>query len=303
MLLTFNRPEHVRKRAAELAALPTSVIEIFIVDNHSEIPAESVIDVADPRIRIIRTERNRGAVARNLAFREAAADVIVALDDDVFGLDAHGIAGIAAAMQDPKVGAVNFRIADPQTGRPMNWCHHYDVDTHWAKHFVTNEMSEGAVAIRRHCLLEVGLYPESFFISHEGPDLAFRLLNHGYAVIYNPDVLVCHEPAEQGRASWRRYYFDTRNVFWLAARNFPFWYGARKIFVQTGALFVYAVRDRHVWHWLRGMVHGMTGLGLALSQRQRPKPSTMRLVHEIEANRPPLAKQLRRRVFRRGVQI
>lgn len=303
MLLTFNRPEHVRKRATELAALPDSVVEIFVVDNHSEIPAESVIGVADPRIRIIRTEENRGAVARNLAFREATGDVVIALDDDVFGLDTAGIGAIRAAMHDPKVGAVNFRIANPETGAPMNWCHHYDVDTHWMTDFVTNEMSEGAVAIRLRCLQEVGLYPENFFISHEGPDLAFRLLNHGYKVLYDPAVLVYHEPAEQGRASWRRYYFDTRNMFWLAARNYPFWYGTRKILVQTGALFVYSVRDRHIRHWIRGMAHGIAGLRNAISERQRPKRSTMQLIREIEANRPPIAKLLRRRLFRRGVQI
>ena len=303
VVLTYNRPHLIPQRVRELSQLGPAVREIFIVDNDSQVPASSVCDGSDPRVRFIRTEQNLGAVARNRAFAVVTADIVVCLDDDVYGLDDAAVATLVAKFAQPDLGAVNFRVADGSTRGPINWCHHYDVDTHWRQAFVTNEITEGAVAFARIPLQAVGGYPESFFISHEGPDMAFRLLNRGYAVVYDPDVIVYHEPEQAGRVSWRRYYYDVRNLFWLAARNYPLLYALRKIVVQAGALLVYAIRDGYARYWLRGVLHGLRGLPSALRERERPKPATMRLIRQIEANRPPLAKLLRRRLFRKGVQI
>ncbi|WP_157994460.1 glycosyltransferase family 2 protein [Peristeroidobacter agariperforans] len=303
VLLTFNRPDHIRQRVREVCALGPLVGEILVVDNCSNVPAAEACDVADGRLRFIRTQENLGAVARNRAFEIASGEIIICLDDDVFGLTDGTLDHLLERFRDPSLGAVNFRVADPISQKPMNWCHHYDVDSCWQRSFVTNEISEGAVAFSRRALEQTGFYPESFFISHEGPDMAFRLLNQSFRVEYDPAVVVFHEPATEARVSWRRYYYDTRNVFWLVARNFPLFYGLRRLVRENGALFVYAVRDGYLRYWFKGCLHGIGGLGRAFRERRKPLPQTMRLIKHIDSHRPPLWKVIKRRVFRRGVQI
>lgn len=303
VLLTFNRPDHIKHRVREVSQLGSLVVEILVVDNYSKVPASEACDSIDARIKFIRTGQNLGAVARNRAFEIAKGAIIICLDDDVFGLTDSSLERLVAKFEDPKIGAVNFRVADPITQRPMNWCHHYDVERFWQARFVTNEISEGAVAFSRLALQQTGFYPETFFISHEGPDMAFRLLNQSYLVVYEPDVLVFHEPATEARVSWRRYYYDTRNVFWLVARNFPIMYGIRRIIRESGALFIYSIRDGFLRYWFKGCWHGITGLPRAFRERRRPLSQTMRIIREIDAHRPPLWKLIRTRLFRKGVQI
>lgn len=303
VLLTYNRPDHIKQRVREVSELGSLVREILVVDNCSKTPAAEVCDSSDSRLRFIRTEENLGAVARNRAFEVAAGDIIICLDDDVYGLTDASLQCLVAIFQDPKVGAVNFRVADPITHTAMNWCHHYDVEHYWRSRFLTNEISEGAVAFSRRALQATGFYPENFFISHEGPDMAFRLLNNSFSVLYESEVLVFHEPASEARVSWRRYYYDTRNLFWLVARNFPMIYGLKRIVREAGALFIYAIRDGYLSYWFKGCFHGIYGLRRAFRERRTPHSATMRLIRDIDSHRPPLWKVIKSRVFRKGVQI
>jgi len=101
------------------------------------------------------------------------------------------------------IGAVNFKVLEEGTGRVANWVHHRSVEAYADAEFDTYEITEGAVAFRRSILQRVGGYPATFFLSHEGPDLAFRIMNHGARVIYSPAVSVTHSFAPEGRPSWR----------------------------------------------------------------------------------------------------
>src|SRR5690606_9987181 len=116
--------------------------------------------------------------------------------------------------EDDEISAICFKVIDEESGEITNWSHHSDPDIFSDKTFDTYEISEGAVAFRRKIFEEVGLYPIEFFISHEGPDLAFRILNSNHRIIYFPGVDVVHAHAVEGRANWRRYYYDTRNSIW-----------------------------------------------------------------------------------------
>lgn len=291
--LTFNRNHLLKRLLAELEVFARDGAQIIIVDNASNVPAETITR-QHPGVTLIRAPRNLGAAGRNLGFDAATGDVIICLDDDVYGLSRDALEQLDEIFTDSRIGAVNFRVLEEGTGRVVNWVHHRRVEEFSRAVFETYEITEGAVAFRRSILQRVGGYPEAFFLSHEGPDLAFRIMNQGAHVIYSPAVGVTHSFAPEGRTSWRNYYYDTRNTLWLAARNLPVGYGFRIVLRQTLAMLLYSVRDGYLKWWFKGIWDGVRGLRTAWGERRVLSYETMRRIREIDSFRPPLLYLLRR---------
>lgn len=302
-ILTYNRQSLVNALVRELQSLAGCISEIVVVDNCSTPPVQLSADLHEVPARVIRLDSNIGAAGRNDGILSCRSDIVITLDDDICGLTVEIVRQLLHRFEDRSVAAVCFKVLDAQTRKQINWCHRQDIDTHADDTFITCEISEGAVAFRREDVVRVGMYPLSFFISHEGPDLAFRLLNNGLKVIYEPQIAVLHSTDPAGRATWRRYYFDTRNVFWVAARNFPLSLGVRRVFVQVGAMFVYSLRDGFLKYWLKGVLDGLGGLGRALTQREAPRRETVALIREIDRQRPSVRKMIARRLGQRTVRI
>ncbi len=295
VVLTFNRNALLQRLLRELTLLDRPS-EIIVVDNASSVPASEVAE-SFPKVKVIRAPYNLGAAGRNLGFNEAKGDIVLCLDDDVYGISPDAFAHLDDLFSDESTAAVNFKVLEEGTGHIVNWVHHRTIEGHANTQFDTYEITEGAVAIRRDLLCRLGGYAPEFFISHEGPDLAFRIMNTGARVIYSPAVSVTHGFAAEGRTSWRNYYYDTRNTFWMAARSLPLVYGARITVRQTLAMFVYSIRDGYLKWWFRGVVHGLSGLRTALGQRTVLRPEAMGRVREIDRFRPSLFYILKRRLL------
>jgi len=302
VILTFDRPDALRLVLGDLAKLATPGLEVIVVDNCPEKPATAVIGEF-PFVKLVSATKNLGAEGRNLGLEVAQAEIIVCLDDDVSGLTDAGLAALDPVFQDPAIGAVNFKVIEYGTWELTNWVHHCDADPYSERVFDTYEITEGAVAFRRSALKKSGLYPEGFFLSHEGPDLAFRIIDAGYRVIYSPATQVIHAYSPRGRTAWRNYYFDTRNTLWMVVRNLPFWYGLRTLLRQTLAMMVYAVRDRFFLWWLRGLWDSIRGLPERFRQRKKISRSAMRYIKLIDSNRPGLVTLIRRRLFQTRIKL
>ncbi len=302
VILTFNRGPLVKDLVQSIVEIDYSPLEIIVVDNCSSVPANEYLASFGSAITLIVTESNLGATGRNVGMAAASGEVVITLDDDIYGLDGDGIRHILNAMADPVVGAVCFKVLDVK-GQITNWCHHYNKDRYAEMVFITNEITEGAAAFKRAVLEITGLYPSSFFISHEGPDLAYRIMNEGYNVIYYPLVSVQHHHAEEGRANWRRYYYDTRNLLWLSARNYSLKYMVKWVPIGIGAMLIYAVRDGYLKYWTRGVFDGVMGLKQALHERKPPTKRTLAIIQEIERHRQGFWKTVRQRIFNKGVRI
>ena len=249
-------------------------------------------------------QRTWAPQTRNLGLKNAMGDVVITLDDDVVGVNDQAITRLLEYFdRNPRLGAVNFKVIDHLHGEICNWVHHYPVEEYGDREFSTYEITEGAAAFWREAVARVGYYPDAFFISHEGPDLALRLLNAGYEVIYSPRVVVVHCHAASGRRSWYNYYFDTRNQFWLAARNFSLPHGLRYLCRGLSAMLAYSLRDGFLRYWLRGVIDGLQGLPAAGRQRSVVSREVMALVREIDRNRPGILYYVRTRLFKRTVRL
>jgi GT2 family glycosyltransferase len=298
-ILTFNRCSLLRDLLAELKGLKYVPLEIVVVDNHSEDMTQTMMKQNFPSVTYIRTERNIGAAGRNLGMQGSTGDVIVTLDDDVTGLTDAALHSLARQFgEDPKLGAVNFRIMNGE-GRTCNWVHHCREEEFFDKTFLTYEITEGAVAFRKDALRLSGYYPDTFFLSHEGPDLAFRILDRGFKVIYTGDITVQHSFAQESREPWRNYYYDTRNQLWLAARHFPLSYGVTYLARGLLSMLMYSLRDGYFVYWLRAIADGLRGLRRALNERKVLTNATMNTVREIDSQRPSIFYLIKHRFIAR----
>lgn len=303
-ILTYNRSTILRKLLTDLDHLGSRNIERIVVDNNSSDDTCDVVRTNFVNVRYIRTTKNIGAAARNLGLKAARGEIVVCLDDDVFGIsDVELKVLVNLFKKREKLGAVNFRILDHETYNICNWVHHRDPDLWCDKEFLTYEITEGAVAFRKSALRESGFYPDYFFLSHEGPDLALRLIDRGYEVIYSPAVTVIHCHSCLGRQSWLNYYYDTRNQFWLAVRNFPLSYAICYLMRGLLSMAFYSMRDGYFTYFLRAVWDALRKLKRPLKERVVLSENAMLIIREIDKKRPGIGYYFRNRILRDSVRL
>jgi len=304
VILTFNRSELLDSLLTSLQEISYRELEVIVVDNHSEDDTEKIVTDKHPGYVFIKTDQNIGVGARNVGLQRARGDIVICLDDDVFGIDDRAIAILVEKFNhDPQIGAINFKVLDFSTGEICNWIHHCKKEEYSDRFFKTYEITEGAVAFQKKALVAAGFYPEYFFISHEGPDLAFRLMDKGFDVVYMGDVAVRHRHSNLGRKSWFSYYYNTRNQFWLAARNFPLLYALKYLFRGQLSTLIYSIRDGFFTYWLKAVKDGILGLPRALADRKVVSECTKNVIREIDDMKPSLCYMLKERMFRKGMRL
>jgi GT2 family glycosyltransferase len=304
VVLTYNRKDVLAELLGELSRLDGRDTEVVVVDNCSTDGTEELVRDRFPSFRIVRTPCNQGAVGRNWGMAVAGGTFVVTIDDDILGLDAGALEAMAAFFTGrPRAGAICFRVLDHYTGGVCNWCHPRDPEKFSQLSFETNEITEGAVVFRKDVLDQVGLYPDEFFISHEGADLAARIIDRGYEIHYSPEITVSHKYAQNARPGWRRYYYDARNDFWLAFRNY------RPLFIVTHLLrrlpvtFLYALRDGFLAWWVQAVKDGILHLPRLMKQRRPIARETHAKLRHLNSYKPGLSWYLKRRLFVRRVKI
>lgn len=216
-----NRPDELRALLDSVAKQDGDRIEAVVVGNGAPVP-----DVP-AGVRTVELPENLGIPGgRNVgieAFGPSGADVDVLLfldDDGLLPLTDTAELCRQAFEQDPKLGIISFRIADPDTGVTQR--------RHVPRLRAADPMRSsrvttflgGANAVRTRVLAEVGGLPGDFFYAHEETDLAWRALDAGWMIDYRADMVLHHPTTAPSRhAVYHR--MVARNRVWLARRNLP----------------------------------------------------------------------------------
>ncbi|WP_026118374.1 glycosyltransferase family 2 protein [Nocardiopsis salina] len=217
VLLTMGtRPAELRRAITSVFEQEGADVEVVVVSNGAELPE------LPEGVRTVPLPENVGIPAgRNEGVRAAEGDIVLFLDDDGWyrstDLARHVRERFAS---DPSLGAISFRIADPDGGP--------DQRRHVPRLRVGNprESSEvttflgGASAIRRTAFEAGGGLPGDFFYAHEETDLAWRIIDAGYRIEYDADAVMYH-PAVAPTRHADFYRLNARNRVWLARRNLP----------------------------------------------------------------------------------
>lgn len=222
-----NRPDELKALLDSVARQDGAPVEVVVVGQGVQLPG-----LADPAagVRTVELPENLGIPGgRNVgieAFRTAGAsgfgvDVLLFLDDDGL-LERTDTAELCrqAFTEDPELGIVSFRIADPQSGETQR--------RHVPRLRASDPMRSsrvttflgGANAVRTKVFEQVGDLPGQFFYAHEETDLAWRALDAGWLIDYRADMVLLHPATAPSRhAVYHR--MVARNRVWLARRNLP----------------------------------------------------------------------------------
>ncbi len=304
VVLTYNRKEVLGELLQQLQLIKGQDVEVVVVDNCSTDGTEEFVRANYPAFTVVRTPVNMGAVGRNKGMAVARGRYVITIDDDILDLDAAAIEAIGCMFAgEPRIGALCFRVIDHYSGLVCNWCHPKDPQLYADSTFETNEITEGAAAFRKDVLDQAGLYPDDFFISHEGADLAARIIDRGYQIHYVPSVTVSHKYAQNARPGWRRYYYDTRNDFWLAIRNYSPLFILLHLLRRLPVTFVYAVRDGFLPYWVKAVRDALLHVPEMMKQRHPISRETHLKLRLLNREKPGLGFYLKRRLFARRVKL
>jgi glycosyltransferase involved in cell wall biosynthesis len=210
----YNASTTVAQAVASVLAQSVEDLEVIVVDDGSSEPiAAALAEIDDRRLRILRTDVNRGvSAARNTALTMARAPLIAQLDaDDFWRLD-H-LEGVLPALEDPTVGLVytNAEIVgsplvdraiatrEPGDGLP-DWLSDrslHPVDE-LARLYRVNPIPSPAAVMRTAAVRAVGGYP-LWLTSGEEYYLYIKLRRAGWRFAYVDRASAVYRWPQPGR--------------------------------------------------------------------------------------------------------
>jgi GT2 family glycosyltransferase len=267
--------------------------EILVVDNAADKELRVWLKERFPGVKYLAAHYNGGCEGRNIALRVARAEVVINVDDDVELLGTNCINRVSEAFAaDRALACLNFKILDPEFNvRERDWCHPRPISDA-SLQFETYFILEGHSALRREAALKVGGYSSKFFLYHEGLDLALRLIDDGFRVVYTPDVSVIHHVAPDAERASRFYYCSVRNGIWIAYQYLPFVSAVADVLEHVAKTTFFAARAGHIRAHLRGCVDAIRGLS---TMERRPfHEKTRERLKAIRSKRPSLFTRVHR---------
>lgn len=298
IILYYKRLEHIEETIRSVTQQRYLKREIIVVDNHSEDELKPRLEPFGSSLKLIELPENRGATGgRNAGIGAARGDILVFLDDDMSLRSVSALDNVVKYFQRcSDIHVLAFRVCDPDTGelRLREWCH----PRHWKEfsesEFETHWFCEGACGFRRTVFDRCGLYYEPLFYGAEGHDLAVRLLDAGFRILYCPVIEAGHRAAKQGRTSDRQYFYFTRHFVWMAYKDYPLVAGVKFLLPKLLMMFYFAIRSGAYMPYAKGLWHGIVGLPAIRKDRTPVSKATLGYWSHLEKFRPGLFVRLAR---------
>ena len=295
LVVTFNRPSDLLDLLQSVADQEgkTDVLEeMLILDNGSSADYTQCWDFvrrhSELPITVLRSEGNIGAAAgKNLLMREARGDVFLVVDDDVVFSTSRDLVPLASVFdkdffREANAGIVQLRVVHHDTKEPQRSAYPKKRREPSASDtsFLTSFFAGCATLMRKEALDVVGLYPEEFAIYMEEYDLAYRVIDAGYSIGYDPSVTIEHKESRSGRlrdhTKLRLQWVNKSVVAW---RYLPVRY-----FVTTALMWSleYVRRGRgHPGDYVRGW---RDVLRIPFVERRRPiSPDALAYLRKVDA--------------------
>ena len=242
VVLNFNGGELVvRAVASILESTTTATLDVVVVDNASTDGSAEQVEARFPTVRVVRSPRNTGFPANNLALRDLAdVDFVALVNPDAF-VEPDWLDPLVAALRDdPQLGAacplLLFADRDAAGYAVINSAGCEILHNGYARDRAMGTVfdpatisstdvfawSGGAVLLRPAYLDDVGLFDERFFLYYEDIDLSWRGRSRGWRYRLVPQSIVHHQhSATVGVGSPTHRYFTERNRLLTIMKNAP----------------------------------------------------------------------------------
>jgi GT2 family glycosyltransferase len=269
MILTRNRLDALRACVRSILDQLYRDFEIVILDdasNDTDTAANIAQEFADPRIRPFHTASSVGvAGGRNFLMDVARGEFLVSIDDDAVFVNRDALDIVCRSFDhEPAVGILAFKIMNVLGGqrRPLVPLSQFAITRNpniVSQRALVSSFRGGGHAIRKRVIQQSGCYRGDMIFGEEEMDLAYRVIQSGTHIVYEPSIEVDHFPlpsevnGRRGRGPARtELFYHVRNRAYLAYRYLP----SKYLFPYVGiwaARYAWAsIRQRQVTDFVRG---------------------------------------------------
>ncbi|HEX5568173.1 MAG TPA: glycosyltransferase [Streptomyces sp.] len=245
VVITHNRRGELLRTLGRLAELPERP-PVFVVDNASADGTAEAVARTHPWVRLLRAERNLGAVGRNVAVERVTTPYVAFCDDDSWWepgslraaadlLDVRpGLAGVTARIVVEPDGTEDPIVAELRDS-PLS-------GPAWLPGPALGSFLAAATVLRTDAFRAVGGFSPRLWLGGEEELLATDLATRGWWLAYAEELTVHHAPSAVRDATGRRE-DGLRNTLWFTWLRRPLsaalrrtWYLARTVPRDTASL-------------------------------------------------------------------
>jgi glycosyltransferase involved in cell wall biosynthesis len=212
---TKNRSEQLRETICSVLD-QTVKCQIIVVDDASTDDTQQMVLVNFPEVRFEKNKESRGpAASRNRGAVLASGEILITLDDDCVLCRNDAVAICLQWFDSPEIAAVTLPFVNLRQDNILR-----TAAPEPDQAYATVEYFGGMIAFRRSEFLLSGGYRAEYFMHHEEPDLAIRMLERGRLIRNGNVVLVSHSesPTRDRTSLWR---LGARNAILYALFNVP----------------------------------------------------------------------------------
>jgi GT2 family glycosyltransferase len=281
----YNRKDHVLEALQSVYEQQFHNFEVIVVDDNSSDGSVNAIRKRYPQILVVAQHENKGpAVARNIGIRKAHGSIIVGIDSDVVLQDKQTLARIASQFaKSPGISCIALRILNYYDHKDdaKTWWHPFPIADYAGQMFYTDYFSGSGYAFQRVVFEQAGYYPEELFMHGEENDLALRILDSGFDILYCPFIKVLHKASRQSRVNTIPFYYKRRNQIWVVAKYYPFLRGLKYIVPRLGRTFVQALLGGQLALYCKALFDSVRKLPVILKTRKPLSKYTWRRIDLI----------------------
>lgn len=280
IIITYNRPQDMLDLARNISALEGAeeLLEEVVVLNNASTEDYSAVEAymrSETRIpfRYIASTVNLGVSrGRNRGIHESRAPFIIMLDDDAELQGTDSLKNLLPLFEAPCLGrpvaVVSFKVLYHGTGEMQrNAFPHKRLEKYIGRSsFATSYYAGGAHAVRRDAMERAGLYPEDFFYGMEEYDMAYRLIDAGYSIMYSDRIVMLHKESPKGRQPKR----EKLRMMWVNKSVVAWRYLPLRHFISTAFLWSLEYLRKSGFDLLGWLEGWRRVFGIPYTQRRQP---------------------------------
>jgi hypothetical protein len=284
VIVTYNRCEVLGLVLDKFRKIDFPDLEIIVVDNASSDETVSMLEGKFKEVKLIKLEKNLGYEAYDIGLAKAKGKYIIFMDNDAF-LKENSLERLVKEFNDKPdidVIAMNIMIYGTDISETEAW----QADT---------PIFHGAtVAMKKAVLDDVGGYDKDYFIVHTDLELATRILNRGYRIVYDDKIIAYHLRSDKARSKVTSIYYSTRNALFYYWKYYPLFYTLRLSSREVIYGFIRGVREKCLYAYFKGLGNGLFAIPKMLRKRMPLKKELyLRLRHYLDTQfREPLIKKI-----------
>ncbi|MCY1160111.1 MAG: glycosyltransferase, partial [Citricoccus sp.] len=220
VMITYNRRAEALQAIERVLALPERPA-LYVVDNAStDGTADAVRERfgSDPRLVLVESGQNLGAVGRNVAVDLVPTEFVAFCDDDTWWEPGALQAAVEALAAHPRLGVVTARILVEPGARedPINaeLLHSPVRGPDWLPGPALGSFLAGASVMRTEAFRQVGGFSRRLWLGGEEELMAADLASAGWELCHLPQVVVHHQASTIRDPHLRRRH-GLRNTLWF----------------------------------------------------------------------------------------